>query len=137
MDDNERAAREVMGWRQGEGAMDYGWLEYSAKDKSFVWVGYLTRLIVPEMLKDEDGHDYLDFRIQFAGWNGVWDPLNKIQDAWLLVRKIHKASGLTQKKFEARLNGIRKERNYLHRYLWLTPAAITHAAVETVGKEKG
>ncbi len=79
---------------------------------------------------------------KLVGWvrskyDSDFDPLHNIAHAGLLVEAIHKASGLTQRKFEARLNGIRLQRNYLHRYLWLTPRYLTVAAVEACKKEKG
>ncbi len=108
MDDlNERAATEVMGWVK----------HHCGAVEGDNWMATKPHLYPVIKVKD-------------------FNPLDLWRDAGRLVEEIHRADGLTQKKFEARLNGIRLERNYLHRYLWLTPALITRAAVEACEKKK-
>lgn len=73
-----------------------------------------------------------------------FDPLNKIQDAWLLVEKMRGMSSVRQLTFDERLWDLflRSPERAQHATpisftVWLTPRHITVAAVEAVGKEKG
>ena len=70
-----------------------------------------------------------------------FDPLYNIAHAWLLVEKIRGMPKGVKVRFEARLNGIRLEVGSSYeppyRYLWLTPRAITVAAVEACKGGKG
>ena len=80
-----------------------------------------------------DGKCWLDSKGYRRDFEVAFDPLHNIAHAWMLVEKMREMPWELQWRFELLIRGCWADAvTRTPPFLWLTPAAITRAALEAV-----